>query len=446
MRTLKKTLFLILLVYSVTHFGYSILRYNVFQGLSSGDFFRVYSEALEWKGSQQQSLQGANIHPPFYFWILLTLEPLFGSVQRMAFFFYLLQFPLFVVAWLLLVKAVYNDQAAPWTAYGLAAALILNFQPFLETFAQHKVEGIEFFLVCLALHAFRKKRDFLCGALTLVAANLKYLPGFLLFYFLIKREWRVVAGAVAAGGALFVFLCMVFGVRPLVAASIQHPVDLLLAHKTEGNRAEASVEMQTLSGTVNRWFARPEPGYTFFRYIKTENYMKVPHPSVAFGVAMALKLALLGLWISVIRKRWSVKLRGERWLLTLLEISLSLIMIFVVSQASRVHYAILLLPSFVIMGLLLVRHRNAFGLTVKLLFGCAYALTAMVIPGGLLNKLPPHPVWEQEYSNLYLWASLPFYGYLLLGACILLYRKGVHSLALPQRLVRTVEKAGWRMV
>jgi hypothetical protein len=42
----------------------------------------------------------------------------------------------------------------------------------------------------------------------------------------------------------------------------------------------------------------------------------------------------------------------------------------------------------------------------------------MVIPGGLLNRLPlQHPVWGGRHSLAYLWFSLPFYGYLALAAC-----------------------------
>lgn len=62
-------------------------------------------------------------------------------------------------------------------------------------------------------------------------------------------------------------------------------------------------------------------------------------------------------------------------------------------------------------ALLLFHHPRVFQWKEKLLFVLAYGLTAMLIPGGLLNQLPPNPLF---------WISLSFYGYVLLGVCILL--------------------------
>jgi hypothetical protein len=73
----------------------------------------------------------------------------------------------------------------------------------------------------------------------------------------------------------------------------------------------------------------------------------------------------------------------------------------------------------VITGLLLYDRREVFHATEKSLFLLAYALAAMVIPGGLLNRLPPHPVWGAKHSWAYLWLSFPCYGYALLGLCLL---------------------------
>lgn len=71
--------------------------------------------------------------------------------------------------------------------------------------------------------------------------------------------------------------------------------------------------------------------------------------------------------------------------------------------------------------LLLIQERGLFHGKGKILFLLAYGLSAMVIPGGLLNRLlPPHSVWGREYSLMVLWFSFPFYGFLLLFLCILL--------------------------
>ncbi len=421
---MKKLFWVLLLSYTAFHLGYSVMRYSVFQGTSSGDFNRVYQEAKEWRLTLIPDLKKESLghpHPPFYYTILLILDTILGGRQNLTYFFYFLQFLLFPLAVVCLAQAAWLGQGSPpLMAYGVATVLVVNFQPFLETLAQHKVEGVEFFLICLGILAFRRKRDMLCGGLVMLAANLKYMPALLLAHFCVKRQWKVLLGSLIGVALVCATLYASFGPQSLSSGFFRQAVGLFIDHKHEGNAPGASVEMQTLSGTVNRWFARPVPPTPFMHYIRVGSYMPVPNPALAFGTAGVLKiLAGLG-WLFFIRRKWGVQTREGKWQSHLLEISLTLVMIFVISQASRVHYAILVLPAFVFVGLLLVQQGRTFPLREKCLFGLAYTFTGMLIPGGLLNRLPPHPVWEHMYSWMYLWWSLPFYGILLLGVCILL--------------------------
>ena len=411
--TLKRILWAAVLLYSALHLGYSIVRYDVFSGASSGDFNRAYLEALEWRTSMGAGAAVWHFHPPFYYAILLGLDSLLGGRQPVTYFFYFIQFLLFPIAVACLVKAAYaGTKRPPLAAYGIAAVLALNFQPLLETLAQHKVEGIEFFLICLAILAFRRSRDLVCGGLLMGAANLKYLPALLIVHCGIKREWKILLGSLAGAAVVSGVVFAAFGPRVLSSGFLGQAAGLMLDHKHEGNTPEASVEMQTLSGTVNRWFARPAPPTPFMQYICVGSYMPVPNPKRAFRVALILKLLAVAGWVLWIRRKRSRE-KEPGGTLHLLEISLTLAMILVISQAARVHYSILVLPGFILVGLLLAQPQRRFGLPEKCLFGLAYALTGMLIPGGLLNHLPPHPVWGQSYSLMYLWWSLPFYGILL---------------------------------
>ena len=421
MKPVGKALFLALLLYSFLHLGYSVLRYNAFSGISSGDFNRVYQEATYWVRSATYSPDGV-WHPPFYYWLLITLDRWLGGQQNLIYFFYFLQFLLFPWAIHLLVQSVRapSSRFGFPVLYGASAILVLNFQPLLETLAQHKVEGIEFFLICLAIWAFRREKDGLCGAAVVLATNLKFLPGILLLYFLVKREWKVLWGAAAGMGILLMILIFSFSAQTLRSGLIQQPMDQLFSHRLEGTSPNASVEMQTLTGMVNRWLAKPKPPTSFMEYITRGSYMPVPQAKLAQALSVGLRLLLLAGWLALIRHRWRRTERQARWSLFLLEISVTLVMILVVSQAARVHYGILLLPGFVILGLLLLQQSSAFHLTEKLLFFVGYGLSAMVVPGGLLNRLPPHPMWGTRYSQWYLWWSLPMWGYLLLGLCAVL--------------------------
>ncbi len=402
-------------VYTALHVGYSLWRYNVFTGgQQSQDFFRVLDETRTWRTTGSLSLN-AVLYPPFYYGLLLPLTYL--PFRSVVYLLYFTQFLWYGAALRWMVRAVSPLSRPAAMEYGMAALLLLNFQPFLETLAMHKVEGIEFALICWAIDALRRRRDALTGILVFIAANLKYLPGFLVFYFLAKREWRVLKGMCIAGLIYLAVLIPVFGPAGIKAYVVDYPLTLLVAHRHEGTRMEASMEFQTLTGTVNRWFAGTEG---MVEHFKSQGYPPVPQPALATAVAAGLKLILLIGYLWLIRRRWRRAERAAQWPLYLLEISLTLLMIFMLAPASRVHYAILLAPAFIITGLLLYHHHRLFGWTERLLFASAYALTAMLIPGGLLNRLPPHPLWGVKHSFAYLWFSLPFYGYVLLGACVAL--------------------------
>ena len=415
----RKVLWAAVALYSLFHLGYSLVRYSTI-GLVNEDLNR-YGNMVEWKSDASGLLDtDAVLHPPFYYLFLLTLNRIFGGgAQEIGYFFYFLQFLLFPLAIYFMVQAA-SERPRP-VHYLLATILTVNFQPFLETLALHKVEGIEFFLICLAVYLFRKKRDSLAGTAVALATHMKYLPGILLVHFLWKRAWKVLLGAGITMLIIGVLSCAAFGIKKVAATSVRHPLDMIFSQKYEGTRPEASVELQSLSGTINRWMAQPVPPMSFMDYIRRETYMPVAHPRRASLIALFLKLWLTGLWFLFFHKHRASHREGEPWPSSLLEFALSLVMIVVLVQSFRVHYGILLLPAFVWTGILLFEKWNLSRVQEKALFAAAYVLSAMLIPGGLLNRLPPHPVWGQEYSRHYLWLSLPFYGYLLLGLSILLF-------------------------
>jgi hypothetical protein len=227
----------------------------------------------------------------------------------------------------------------------------------------------------------------------------------------------VILGMLAGCALLVMCLLPIFGVKTLWTYVTYTPV-VLFGQSLQGTGPWASLEFQTLTGTVKRWFA----GMAGMQEnLSMQRWAPVPHAQAAFLIAGALKFLLVGLYIALIRRRWPKEERDVRWFDYLSELSLTLIMIFVVSPISLLHYAILLLPGFVYVGLILYQHPAVFRLREKVVFLTAYALTAVLIPGGVWNRLfPPHPLWGERHAWVYFWLSFPFYGYLLLGACIVL--------------------------
>ncbi len=424
----RKGLLVALLCYSALHLASAVLRYNPWTAPEvSGDFRQVYTDALDFRLHWEQTgkfpvapVEGLRVYHglPANFLLFPFTYLEFTYVDH---FFYLLQFLLFPAAIFLLLKAVRTDSSPNLTEIALAVLLIWNFKPFLETLALHKMEGIEFFLICLALVTFKKKRDFLTGALLLTAASLKYLPGILLVYFLFKREFKVLLGALGAGLAFLVFMLIFFGPSSMEAL-FRHPLDLLFRLDLASNFHAANIEWQTVSGTVNRWFAPPATG-NLVEWLGVGFAYPLTRTSLPVGISIVLKVLIGGIYLYVIRNRWAGDQRKEKWPLYLLEISLTLIMLIVWIQAIRIGYASLLLPAYLTVALLFYRQWNLFRLKEKVLFGLAYALGATIIPMGLVDKLFPHPVWGPVYAKLYYWWGLPFYGFMMLGVCLLLCHK-----------------------
>ena len=409
----------LVICYSAVHLGYSLWRYRIWGRDAStivygADVRRPWMEAKNWKAGKPLLLRDV-IYPPLYYALMVPWTNLEYRVVEPI--FYVSQFLWYLLAIWLMVKTAFLDKPPPVMAYVVATALMVNFHPFLETVALYKVEGLEVFLICLAIYAFKHHRDVAAGMIIVVAANLKYLPGILILYFLVKREWRVILGMLIGAVLLVGLLLPMFGAK-LLWDYASYPAMFLFDHSLWGTGAEASLEFQTLTGTVNRWFA----GFAGMREnLSMQRYAPVLNPRAAFLIIGTLKACLVGFYLYLIRHRWPPEQRRARWPSYLYEVSLTLIMIFIISPISLIHYGILLLPAFVMVGLIFYQQAPLFRLKEKLLFAAAYALTAVIIPGGVWNRLlPPHPVWGERHAWVYFWLSFPFYGYLLLGACILL--------------------------
>lgn len=423
----KELLLAMGLFYSALHLGYSVRRYNpIVNPAGFSSMHELYTWSLQFKNTGELPSESQFgwippvYHPPFCYLLFGFLTRF--DFQAMATFLYLTQFILFPLAIVLLVRATVPREAPTLLEYAMAAILTINFQPFLDTFSQYKIEGLEFVLICLAIAAFQKKRDLLCGLILAVAANLKYLPAILLFYFLVKREARVLKGAAISLGVILLILLAALGLEPVWRYGLLHSRDLLFSSHPSSNMRMAQIAWQSLSGAIHRLFATFEPPLTLGEFLRTGalEWAAISHPRLAYALGMGLKILLGAGYLFFLRTLWKRFERKSVWNSYLLEISLTLVMLVVLIQAMRPNYGILILPAFLMVGLLLIHQWRRFHLKEKVLFWVAYALSGMIIPGGLLDRLPEVPLWGREHARAYLWWSLPFYGYLILGICILL--------------------------
>ena len=418
MSSVKRAFLILGVAYSILHLGYSVWAYNPLRyDVASNDVYQVYQRMNRWRQTgdfSQVGLKGEGVYyPSLYALLFLPLTNL--PFKQVACLLYSLQFIFLPLAILCMVWAACPDRCPALKEFAMAGILAANYQPLLETVAKFKVEGMEVFLIALAVLAFRKGRDFLTGILLVLAMNLKYLPGILLGYFILKREVQVARAAAMAQGLVFWVVILFLGWGTFRTFTVQYPFRVLSDPATSYNWRVTRVAWQSLSGTIDRWFAAPVP---------PEDFLKgggpISRPDLAKGVAVCLKGIFLALSLWVIRRRWPVFERRQRWPFYLLEISLALVMLVILIRGFAVHYGILLLPAFLFVGSVLIHRWGDFRWVEKGLFIVGYSLSATLLPGGLMRHLPAHPLWGQEYYSIYLWGSLPFFGYLLLFLCTLL--------------------------
>jgi len=428
-----KGVFLFLIFFSLLRLEFNVAKYNPThaQWARGGEFTEVYRSAVELKkGNSPFAGRPHPLHPLLYF---LILQPFtYFKYKYAAYFFYFSQFIIFPAAIFFLVKAVSDGNPPPPAAYGIAAILAINSQPLLETLSRYKVEGLEFFLISLALLAFKRKKDLLTGALLFIAFNLKYYPGILIVYFMVKRELKVLAGVGITALVLLFVLAAFYGLEKVWFFTLQHPFGYFFDTAPTIDGTFSSLEWQSLHAAINRLSILSVSASDFSALVREVVTLSLTRPWLSLGLAIFLKIFLGGLYFYFIRNHWAMNQREEKWPFYLLEISLTLLMLPVFLHYFRHHYGILILPAFVITGLVLYQRWNLFRLKEKILFGTAYFLSGVEGPPELLYHIPPLAGWAENYWwPLYLGMSFPFYGYLLLGGCVILCSLKLLQLSSP---------------
>lgn len=417
------------LLWGLLRIGYSIAVYNpIVNPLSSHDLAQNYGALSYWKQtgdfSRVPEFTGDVHYPPLYFVTLLPFMKL--GFKPMSLLFYLLQFPLFFLAIRWLVRAVSSQPIPSAAEYLIAVALVINFRPFVQTLSYHKVDSLVFALLCLAFYHLRRKRDLWAGSTIALGAMLKYYPAILTIHFLLKRKTKVLLGLFFSVTAILLFLHLFLKPQELWPSLLFPFSALSNPERLYAYLTGVSTDAESVGDAILKWFYRPAPGSTFHRHLIMGKFTNLVHPELALTL-VALAKSFFVLWYLIVmvpKRKWNRAVSDTAWPLLSLELSLTLLLLPIATQTARYHYAILLLPAFLCVALLLYSDGSLFRLKEKILFALSYILVGMPIPGGLLNTvLPPSPIWGREYALMYEWLSLPVYGFLLLFLCILLCYK-----------------------
>ena len=176
---------------------------------------------------------------------LLTMPLTFFDLQTAIRLFFALN-TLFLVASVALIFISIRDYLPTYPYWLIAVALVLNLDPVLDSLLLGQTDGVILLLLVISFSGYRRGRDVIAGAALGLAAMIKISPGLLVLYFLLKREKRVFASAVAA-------MLLLGGVSLLAAGFETHAmfVTQILPKLLAGS---AHFENQSLNGFFNRLF------------------------------------------------------------------------------------------------------------------------------------------------------------------------------------------------
>lgn len=291
-------------------------------------------------------------YPPFFGFLLAPFVPLPPALGAALWF--LLNFGLAAGATYLSVATVDErspERRRPFSLYlipfVLASGIIGSN---LET---AQVNILILFFLCLALYAFRTRRDLAAGGLLGLITALKLTPGLFILYFAYKRAGRVVVGALLGLVVCWLVLPPAFlGFGDFLAIMRAWYADLI-PFVTQGTLAEGIEGFrhtnQSLSAALHRFLtATPAgAGRTDF-YV---NLMSLDRGALAIGVKV-LDLAILGLlaWLcrASIRDRADIRLAFEY--------ALVMMATLFVSPISWINHYVLILFPFAV-GVYYVRSR-----------------------------------------------------------------------------------------
>lgn len=377
------------MLYSLAHFVHGAWGYQGY-----GDFFLILNSVRSWIATGQLWVDfGA--YPPVH---TLLMYPLAGlSDRHVALVMHTVNIICLVTIVIGLRRMAPEVKTRHWLL--VVVPLVLNYRPLLYALSMIKIEVFELAVMVLAVLAYRRRRDGVSGALLAFAAMVKLLPAVLIAYFVWKREWRVVAGAVLTGITLVMVTVIAFG----VSANVEYYRHLV------GDRFSLSwVDNQSWTAAILRLFASFPPVAAF---------PTVPDGGAAHAVVTLGKGIFLVTLLVLTRGR----LAARETLRLDCEIALWLVAMPVLSGFFRDYYAIYLLPAYVFLARFAAAVDGDFVAPVLTLGAVSYVLVGQGFPLGVLTRLPS-PVSGVGNLDLFFHFSMPFLGYLALMAAVIVAR------------------------
>jgi hypothetical protein len=327
--------------------AYGFVDFPIF--LAQARLFVMTGELYADPGSPELYAPSAAVYkfPPLYAAMLVPLVR-HGIPESLYIGHWLLQLILYAGAVLTTLAWLGRGRGATFWVGG--AVLAANFEPFFETLWRLQIETPLLLLLTLALVAYTGRRQAWTGAALGAAAMLKVYPLFLLLYFGVRRNWRVLIGTVAAVAGLLAVSVLVIGIRENATYYLKI-LPLLLAEAPQASSENLS------------WARFLELGMGLA-------------PGVAKRVGQALVLPLIGVSVVAV---WPRRTEANSRLRRATQFGLFVPLMLLVMPNSWVNYQLLLLlPILVLLVHCVTPGRDRWGLSLVL--AAAYLPTMFYWP------------------------------------------------------------------
>lgn len=390
---------LTLVVYSIGHFVYSA-PYNGWR-IHGGDVLTAFPGPLavrvsqswapltrEWVAREMASRVPMqwNYGPVLHF---VTLPLVLASSYEQAMHVLLVIDALLLAAtfglWVLLLR---GGRRQVWMSLAIMCVWMNHF-PLLEALAGREIELLELFLITLAIWGLRRQREGLAGTAFGLAAMTKFLPVIFIPYLFVKGYRR--AGWAATATAATIALVT----QPLLGW--QRSVTLSVANAENAGTFDViptAYSNQSLTNILHKTF--------------TAFNINDPRPPTLYP---DLRIAgiLLSVAVMVATAAWIVRWRRGRQLEV--ECALLAVVMFLVAPHANTYYLVFVLPALSIGVARWWERPAALTLPAKVALAGAIALTGLLLPMGVYERLTGIP--GVLVARVLQGWSLPAYGAIL---------------------------------
>jgi alpha-1,2-mannosyltransferase len=342
------------------------------------------------------------IYPPFFAVLILPIALL--PVAAAAAVWYVISVALLLIGLRSVIRLVAPD-GKPATVHLLWAPLLISADPILGTLTRGQLGILMFACSVGALSLHRRKQSFAAGFIVAFATVIKMYTGLLGIYFLVRRDWRAVWGAVTGA-----FLCgmavpaLALGPRQTLVAWREW-IDAVIApfFRSGGTDTPLYRELHNLEFARNQSLVAT---LTHLSDLFTGAQSAVEPHWVRVTMSVVTVLALLALILVWRRKEGDSRYRPIfSWALAVMWGML------LVPVAWTHYFVMLILPLTAIVGYLLREPHDAAWRTLRATFGATVVLASLytltsILQGPLTWLGMRSVVMVPRSVGLYCFASL----------------------------------------